>query len=97
MAEHKILTVSELAGHLNIHRITVYRLLKSGALPGFKIGRVWRFDLEEITNWIQTGKAPQSSSDAAGAEIDAESAKRAPLPRRPSRVRAKRGSRRARV
>ncbi len=68
MADNKILTVSELAHHLNIHRITVYRLLKSGTLPGFKIGRVWRFDLEEITTWIQTGKAPRSSAPAPAHE-----------------------------
>jgi excisionase family DNA binding protein len=54
---NKILTVSELADHLNVHRITIYRLLKDGSLPGFKIGRVWRFDLDEITNWMAAGKS----------------------------------------
>src|SRR5579862_1800069 len=54
---NKILTVSELATHLNVHRITIYRLLKSGSLPGFKIGRVWRFDLDEIGNWMSSGKS----------------------------------------
>ena len=53
----KIMTVSELAEHLSVHRITIYRLLKGGALPGFKIGRVWRFDLDEIANWMASGKA----------------------------------------
>ena len=53
----KILTVSELAEHLNVHRITIYRLLKTGSLPGFKIGRVWRFDLDEITSWMASGKS----------------------------------------
>ncbi len=55
----KILTVSELAEHLSVHRITIYRLLKGGTLPGFKIGRVWRFDLDDIANWMATGKAEQ--------------------------------------
>jgi excisionase family DNA binding protein len=53
----RILTVSELADHLNVHRITIYRLLKSGTLPGFKIGRVWRFDLDEITSWMASGRS----------------------------------------
>ena len=39
MANRRILTVSELAEHLSIHRITIYRLLKNGHLPGFRIGR----------------------------------------------------------
>jgi excisionase family DNA binding protein len=54
---NKILTVSELAEHLSVHRITIYRLLKSGTLPGFKIGRVWRFDLDEISVWMANGRA----------------------------------------
>jgi len=57
MANRRILTVFELAEHLNVHRITIYRLLKSGNLPGFKIGRVWRFDLDEITQWMESGKS----------------------------------------
>lgn len=68
MAEHRILTVSELAGHLNVHRITIYRLLKSGSLPGFKIGRVWRFDLDEIGTWMQSGRAAREAIEAAEAE-----------------------------
>jgi excisionase family DNA binding protein len=61
----RILTVSELAEHLNVHRITIYRLLKSGTLPGFKIGRVWRFDLDEITSWMASGR---SSSELVAAK-----------------------------
>lgn len=53
MASGKILTVEELARYLNVHRITIYRLLKSGRLPGFKIGRVWRFDSDQVDQWIR--------------------------------------------
>jgi excisionase family DNA binding protein len=74
----KIMTVSELAQHLSVHRITIYRLLKGGTLPGFKIGRVWRFDLDDIANWMATGKAAQEliasdghvSADGVQAEHD---------------------------
>lgn len=50
--EQTIITVEELAALLGVHRITVYRHLKESKLPGFKIGRVWRFNREEISNWI---------------------------------------------
>lgn len=65
---NKILTVSELAEHLNVHRITIYRLLKNGSLPGFKIGRVWRFDLDEITSWMASGKSSRQMLDGDGLE-----------------------------
>ncbi len=50
--QQNIITVEELAALLGVHRITVYRHLKESKLPGFKIGRVWRFNREEISTWI---------------------------------------------
>ena len=47
----KVLTVNELAEYLRVHRSTIYRLLKKGLLPGFKIGSDWRFNLEVIDEW----------------------------------------------
>ena len=47
----KVLTVNELAAYLRIHRSTIYRLLKKGQLPGFKIGSDWRFNVEVIDEW----------------------------------------------
>jgi len=67
---NKILTVSELAEHLNVHRITIYRSLKGGSLPGFKIGRVWRFDLDEIGRWMADGKSTQAMKAATDGHAD---------------------------
>lgn len=47
----KVLTVNELAEYLRVHRSTIYRLLKKGQLPGFKIGSDWRFNVEVIDAW----------------------------------------------
>ena len=47
----KVLTVSELSEYLRVHRSTVYRLLKKGQLPGFRIGSDWRFNVEAIDEW----------------------------------------------
>jgi excisionase family DNA binding protein len=66
--EAKVLTISELCEYLRVHRSTVYRLLKKGQLPGFKIGSDWRFNLEAIDRWRlqQSSAAQQSSSKTAG-------------------------------
>jgi excisionase family DNA binding protein len=34
----------------------IYRLLKRGELPGFKIGSDWRFNAEEIDRWLAERK-----------------------------------------
>jgi excisionase family DNA binding protein len=47
----KVLTVKELCHYLRVHQSTVYRLLKKGMLPGFKVGSDWRFNIEAIDRW----------------------------------------------
>jgi excisionase family DNA binding protein len=47
----RILTVSELSEYLHIHRTTIYRLLREGKLPGFRIGSDWRFSFDAIEQW----------------------------------------------
>src|SRR5258708_37129243 len=44
----KVLTVNELSEYLRVHRSTIYRLLKKGQLPGFKIGSDWRVNVEVV-------------------------------------------------
>jgi excisionase family DNA binding protein len=64
----KVLTVNELAEYLRVHRSTIYRLLKKGQLPGFKIGSDWRFNVEVIDEWrLKQGAAVL---DSAGEEED---------------------------
>lgn len=54
----KVFTVNELSEYLRVHRSTIYRLLKKGQLPGFKIGSDWRFNVEAIDEWrLQQGAA----------------------------------------
>lgn len=57
--QQNIITVEELAALLGVHRITVYRHLKESKLPGFKIGRVWRFNREEVSSWIAQQRAKE--------------------------------------
>jgi excisionase family DNA binding protein len=47
----EVLTVTELCTYLKVDRSTVYRLIKAGKLPAFKVGGDWRFNVEEIDRW----------------------------------------------
>jgi excisionase family DNA binding protein len=47
----EVLTVTELCTYLKVDRSTVYRLIKAGKLPAFKVGGDWRFNVEEINRW----------------------------------------------
>jgi len=39
-----------LSEHLRVHPTTIYRLLKQRRLPGFRVGRDWRFNADTIEN-----------------------------------------------
>ena len=47
----RVMTVKELSDYLKVHPSTVYRQLKRGQLPAFKVGSDWRFNVESIDRW----------------------------------------------
>lgn len=47
----EILTIAELAAHLRVHPTTIYRLLREGRIPGFRVGSAWRFSRSAIDRW----------------------------------------------
>ena len=68
-------TARELAQFLRLSKSNIYKLAFEGELPGFKIGDSWRFDMEEITQWVK-GRCHPSSP---------------PLPENKSGIRRKKG------
>jgi excisionase family DNA binding protein len=62
-----ILTIADLSEYLHIHRTTIYRMLKEGRLPGFRIGSDWRFSLEAIERWLRDQIKTDSGVDSADA------------------------------
>ena len=46
-----LMILQEVADYLRVTRSTIHLLLKRNENPAFRIGRHWRFNLEEIYNW----------------------------------------------
>jgi excisionase family DNA binding protein len=51
MEPKRILTVPEVAAYLRVHPSTIYRVLRQGTIPAFKLGSEWRFNIESIDRW----------------------------------------------
>ncbi|MCM8787349.1 MAG: helix-turn-helix domain-containing protein [Candidatus Omnitrophica bacterium] len=48
----QIMTTKEAAKYLGIHLITLYRLIKKGEIPSFRIGGLWRLKKDLLDAWI---------------------------------------------
>ena len=49
----EILTTKEACSLLKTQRLTLYKLVKSGEIPAFRMGRAWKFERTAIEAWIR--------------------------------------------
>jgi excisionase family DNA binding protein len=59
-------SVDDVAKHLGVAKDSVYRWIETRSLPAHKIGRLWKFKLSEVDDWVR----------ARGADADDDTAKR---------------------
>ncbi len=53
-AEREILTVEQAAEYLQIHKVTVYKYIRSGLLPAAKLGKVYRIYRKDVEALLAT-------------------------------------------
>jgi excisionase family DNA binding protein len=51
--ESEFLNAEEVAEYLRLPLSTVYKLVQDKRLPGFKVGKHWRFRKETIIQWTK--------------------------------------------
>ena len=51
--ESDLLTINEVSVYLRIPKSTLYKLVQEGKIPGFKVGRHWRFRRAVVQEWIK--------------------------------------------
>jgi excisionase family DNA binding protein len=49
----ELLDAKQVAAYLKLHEVTVINFARQGKLPGFKVGREWRFRADEIRDWLE--------------------------------------------
>lgn len=50
--EARLLTLNEVAKLLRVDKMTVYRMVKRGAIPATRVGHQWRFEQSLIRQWL---------------------------------------------
>ena len=49
-------SMNEIAEHLGISRDTVLSWIKDKNMPAHKIGRLWKFKVSEVDEWIRADR-----------------------------------------
>jgi len=49
----EVMTVKDIAEYMDMHPMTIYKYVKEGNIPAFKIGSSWRIRRESIQKWIK--------------------------------------------
>lgn len=57
----KYYTAKELAASLSVTPMTIYRLVKHGELKAIKVGESYRFDAEEVEEYIKRSTVTEDS------------------------------------
>ena len=67
MVSSGLMTTKELSEYLQLDRMTIYKLLKSGDIPANRVGHQWRFFRSDIDDWIRSKQvrpgSPERSSE----------------------------------
>ena len=59
-------SVDDVAKHLGIARDTVYRWIEAKGLPAHRVGRLWKFKLGEVDEWVRQGGAEERGLKRTG-------------------------------
>jgi excisionase family DNA binding protein len=59
----QILTTKELAKYLKLTKVTIYKYVSEGKIPGFKVGSRWRFDRDKIDELLRKEEEEEKSKE----------------------------------
>lgn len=55
-------SVEQIAKHLGVTRDSIYRWIDGKGLPSHRIGRLWKFKISEVDDWVRRGEAQENSA-----------------------------------
>lgn len=55
--DDKWVSLEDIAAYLGVTKETVRNWIKKTDIPAHKIGRLWKFKLSEVDEWVKSGKS----------------------------------------
>lgn len=56
-AMEKLVSLEDIAMHLDVSKDTIRSWIKKGTIPFHKVGRQYKFRMSEIEAWVESGKS----------------------------------------
>ena len=75
-AEEGWVGVEEVAAHLRVAKESVYRWVESKGFPAHRVGRLLRFKLSKVDEWVQNSGGENSGAESPGKATKSEAASR---------------------
>ncbi len=51
------LSVDEICKHLGVSKDTVYKWIDKQNMPAHRLGRLWKFKIDQVDEWVEAGGA----------------------------------------
>ena len=69
MIIEKWVTLKEVQEHLGVGRETILQWIAKRNMPAYKVGRLWKFKLTEVDEWIRSGGAAENLRTSADESV----------------------------
>ena len=63
MVIEKWSTLKEVQEYLGVGRETILQWISKRNMPAYKVGRLWKFKLSEVDDWIRSGGAADEKEE----------------------------------
>mgnify|MGYP001090395181 CR=1 FL=1 len=50
-------SLEEIAEYLGVSKDTIYRWIAKKQMPAHKVGKLWKFKISEVDEWVMKGEA----------------------------------------
>ena len=56
-------TLKDVQSYLGVGRETILQWINKRNMPAYKVGRLWKFKLSEVDDWIRSGGASDDNNE----------------------------------
>lgn len=64
MPRDRLLTVAEVADHMRVSSMTVYRLIKAGSLQAVRVGKNYRIRTSDLERYLESSSVDHGDTDS---------------------------------